>query len=289
MAIATSTEVGDLDRDAPALLDALAARGIAAEPAVWDDPFVDWAGYDLVVVRSTWDYPRRRDAFVAWAEGLPRVRNSAEVLRWNTEKRYLGELAAAGVPTVPTLFAGPGDDATLPDWEEFVIKPTISVGSADTARWRRGTDDAAALRHLGELQAAGRTAMLQPYLTAVDTSGESALLYLGGAFSHSARKGPLLSAGAGPVPLEIGGDYDAREEISPRVATAAELAVADQALAVVPGGASPLLYARVDLLADAEGQPVVLELELTEPSLFLWTAPGSVERLADAVAGELSR
>ena len=215
MAIATSTEVGDFDRDAPALLDALAARGIAAEPAVWDDPFVDWAGYDLVVVRSTWDYPRRRDAFVAWAEGLPRVRNSAEVLRWNTEKRYLGELAAAGVPTVPTLFAGPGDDATLPDWEEFVIKPTISVGSADTARWRRGTDDAAALRHLGELQAAGRTAMLQPYLTAVDTSGESALLYLGGAFSHSARKGPLLSAGAGPVPLEIGGDYDAREADQP--------------------------------------------------------------------------
>lgn len=288
MAIATSTEVGDLDRDAPPLLAALAARGVAAEPAVWDDPAVDWPAYDLVIVRSTWDYPRRREAFVAWAESLPRVLNSAEVLRWNTDKRYLGELAAAGVPTVPTVFAAPGEPATLPDWDEFVIKPTVSVGSADTARWRRGTDDVAALRHLGELLEAGRTAMLQPYLTAVDSAGESALLYVGGAFSHSVRKGPLLSAGAGPVPLEIGGDYEEREQISSRVATDAELAVADGALAAVPGGASALLYARVDLLPDADGQPVVLELELTEPSLFLWTAPGSVERLADAVAEALA-
>jgi glutathione synthase/RimK-type ligase-like ATP-grasp enzyme len=288
VAIATSTEVGDLDKDAPALLTALAERGVEAAPAVWDDPDVDWAAHELVVVRSTWDYPRRREAFIAWAQGLPRVLNSAEVLRWNTDKRYLGELAAAGVPTVPTVFAAPGEPAGLPDWDEFVIKPTISVGSADTARWRRGTDDVAALRHLRELLEAGRTAMLQPYLSAVDSTGESALLFVGGAFSHSVRKGPLLSAGAGPVPLEIGGDYEEREQISSRVATAEELAVADRALAAVPGGVSNLLYARVDLLLDEQDRPVVLELELAEPSLFLWTAPGSVERLADAVAEALA-
>jgi glutathione synthase/RimK-type ligase-like ATP-grasp enzyme len=290
IAIATACEVGDHDVDAPALLAALADRGVAAETQVWDDPAVDWLAYDLVIVRSTWDYPRRRDAFVAWVEELPRVLNSAAVLRWNTDKRYLADLAAAGVPTVPTTFVGPGDEAALPalpEWDEFVIKPTVSVGSADTARWRRGCDDADALGHLRALVDAGRTAMLQPYLSAVDVSGESALLYLGGTFSHSALKGPLLAAGARPIPLEIGGDYDAREQISPRTATAAELAVADRALAAVPGGASELLYARVDLLPDADGQPVVLELELTEPSLFLWTAPGSAERLADAVVQAL--
>ncbi len=288
VAIATSHEVGELDKDAPALAAALAARGISSEPCVWDDPSVAWAAFDLVIVRSTWDYPRQRDAFVAWAERLPRVLNPAAVLRWNTDKRYLADLAAAGVPTVPTIFAGPGDEVALPDWDEFVIKPAISVGSADTARWRRGPDDAAALAHLRALQASGRTAMLQPYLSAVDASGESALLYLGGEFSHSALKGPLLQAGQQPIPLEIGGDYDAREQISPREATFAELAVADQALAAVPGGASGLLYARVDLLPGADGRPVVLELELTEPSLFLWTAPGSAPRLADAVVRALA-
>ena len=101
------------------------------------------------------------------------------------------------------------------------------------------------------------------------------------------RKGPLLSAGAGPVAARDRRDHEEREQISPRDATAAELAVAERVLAAVPGRLQQLLYARVDLLADADGQPVLLELELTEPSLFLWTAPGSVERLADAVAGEL--
>jgi glutathione synthase/RimK-type ligase-like ATP-grasp enzyme len=280
VAIATCGEVGELDIDAPRLISALAERGIAAHPATWDDPEVDWLAYELVIVRSTWDYPRRRDAFVAWAERLPRVLNSAEVLRWNTDKCYLGELAAAGVPTVPTIFAAPGDDAALPDWPEFVIKPTISVGSADTARWRRGTDDATALAHLRDLHAAGRTAMLQPYLAGVDVAGESALLFIGGAFSHSVRKAPILSAGEGPTPLAIGA-Y--REQITPREAGAAERAVAEKVLAAVPGGAAELLYARVDLLPGTDGSPVLLELELTEPALFLWAAPGSVEQLADAV------
>ena len=287
VAIATCDEVGDLDMDGPALLSALAERGIAAEPASWDDPRVDWLAYEMVIVRSTWDYPRRRDAFVAWAERLPRVLNRADVLRWNTDKRYLGELAAAGVPTVPTTFAAPGEEAALPDWPEFVIKPTISVGSADTARWRRGTDDAAARAHLRDLHAAGRTAMIQPYLSGVDVAGESALLYLGGGFSHSVRKAPILSAGRGPTPLAIG-DHDPREQITAREASAAELAVAERVLAAVPGGAD-LLYARVDLLPGPDGRPVLLELELTEPSLFLWTAPGSADRLADAVVRALAR
>lgn len=289
VAIATCAEVRDLDRDAPVLADALLTRGIAAQATVWDDPAVDWLAYELVIVRSTWDYPRRRDAFLAWAEGLPRVLNCADVLRWNTDKRYLGELAAAGVPTVPTIFAAPGDEAALPEWPEFVIKPTISVGSADTARWRRGTDDAAALAHLRDLHAVGRTAMIQPYLDGVDVAGESALLFIGGAFSHSVRKAPLLSAGQEPSPLTIPADSDddLYDQISPREATAVERAVAEQVLAATPRGAADLLYARVDLLPGPDGGPVLLELELTEPSLFLYTAPGSADLLAEAIAQRL--
>ena len=122
------------------------ARGSRREAAVWDDPDVDWLAYELVIVRSTWDYPRRRDAFVAWAERLPRVLNPAAVLRWNTDKRYLADLAAAGVPTVPTVFAAPGEPVELPEWAEFVDQ-TNDLGGvgghralAARDRRRRGAD-----------------------------------------------------------------------------------------------------------------------------------------------------
>ena len=128
--------------------------------------------------------------------------------------------------------------------------------------------------------------MIQPYLAGVDSAGESALLYTGGAFSHSVRKAPILSAGEEPSPLAIG-DHDPREQITARKASAAERAIADQVLAAVPG-APDLLYARVDLLPGPDGSPVLLELELTEPSLFLWTAAGAAEQLADGVVRALA-
>ena len=292
LAVATCEELPHLDQDGPALLSALEDRGIQAEVASWDDPEVDWSAYELVVIRSTWNYAARHGAFVTWADALPRVLNPAQIIRWNTDKRYLADLAAAGVPTVDTLFIASGDVAdpqawrAPDDWPECVIKPTVSAGSADTARWRRGTDDVAAAAHLGELLAAGRTAMVQPYLSAVDSSGESALIYVGGRFSHSVRKAPILTAGTAPTPLAMD-DHDPREQISAREATPADLAIAERVLAAVPGGVEQLLYARVDLLLGADGAPVLLELELTEPSLFFGTAPGSVERFADAVVTAL--
>lgn len=286
LAIATCADLPRLDRDGSLVLESLARSGISAEPVIWDSPSARWASYDLVLVRSTWDYALRRDAFVRWAYSLPMVANPAEVLRWNTDKRYLQALSASGIPTVPTRFVGPDAPLELPGWAEYVVKPTVSAGSADTARWRRGADDQAALAHLAALRDAGRTAMLQPYLDAVDDAGESALIYLGGVFSHSVRKGPILTAGTPPSSGAIG-DHDEHEQITARTATAAELAVAERVLDAVPGGRGQLVYARVDLIPDADGSPVLLELELTEPSLFLFTDPAAADRLAAAVAGVL--
>ncbi len=286
VAIATCRQLPDLDPDGPALLAALGAHGVSAEPAIWDDPGVDWSSYDLVVVRNTWDYVDRRAEFVNWSAGLARAANPAGILRWNTDKRYLADLEAAGVPTVATRFFAPEDDPVLPQWDDYVIKPAVSAGAADTARWRRGPDDAAALAHLHDLAAAGRTTMVQPYLSAVDIAGESALIYLGGRFSHSVRKGPLLTVGALTPAISLD-DVDPTEHITPRDATPAELAVAERVLAAVPAVADGLLYARVDLLPDDRGDPVLLELELTEPSLFLWASPGAADRLADAIANLL--
>ena len=278
IAIATYAGVPHGDEDFPELARELAARGHTAESVVWDSD-ADWAGYDLVVVRSTWDYSTRREEFLAWADGVDgRLANRAGVLRWNTDKRYLRELAEAGIPVVPTLW----DPAGLPEWREYVIKPAVSAGARDTARWTRG-EAVAARAHLHRLRAEGATVMVQPYLDAVDTAGETALVFFDGEFSHAVRKAPILRPGGG-VQEMIADCKDEREQIGPREPSPAELALARAVLAAAPGG---LLYARVDLIPGPDGSPVLLELELSEPSLFLRHAPGSAGRLAAAIARRL--
>lgn len=278
VALATCAAHAGLDDDDRLLLAPLDGLGVRAEPAVWDDPGVDWARYDLVVLRSTWDYPERVAAFLDWARAVPRLANPPEVVTWNVDKRYLDDLAAAGVPVVATVFTAPGEDPALPDAPDLVVKPAVSAGSRDTVRHH---DRAAAVAHARALLAQGRVVMAQPYVASVDADGEIALVHLDGAFSHSARKGPILRA---PGTRYAEGLF-APEEITPRAATPAERAVAEAALAAVPAGA-PLLYGRVDLVAGPDG-PLLLELELVEPSLFLAHAPGAPQRLAEAIARRL--
>jgi glutathione synthase/RimK-type ligase-like ATP-grasp enzyme len=280
IALATCRELPGGDEDAGLLLAACAAAGLDAEWRIWDDPAGDWGSYDLVVVRSTWDYVPRRDDFTAWAASVPRLANPAEVIAWNTDKRYLRELVAAGVPVVPTAWLTPPPDGTgeWPAWSDLVVKPTVSAGARDTARY--GADERDRARaHAGRLLAAGRPVMVQPYLAAVDTEGEAALVYVGGAYSHTLRKSAVLRPGEDAETDEL---YRS-EEITEREPAAAERALAEQALAAVPGGAGRLLYARVDLLPGPDGDPVVVEIELAEPSLFLGSAPGSADRFAAAI------
>ncbi|HEY8480649.1 MAG TPA: hypothetical protein VIL71_12550 [Spirillospora sp.] len=265
IAFATCSTLPAGNDDVPPLTAALASLGVDAEPAVWDAD-LDWSRYDLVVIRSTWDYTARRDAFVAWAESLPHLHNPAEIVRWNTDKRYLRDLADAGVPVVETLW----DPDDVPSrWPEYVIKPAVSIGSRDTARWGPGEEDAARA-HLRSLRDAGRTVMVQPYLSAVDAVGETALVFREGEFSHACTKGQILRPGAG---VEGPARNDpSRGRITPATPTDAQLDVAHRALAAVPGGPD-LLYARVDLVPGPDGSPLLLELELTEPNLFLKQAP----------------
>ncbi|MFC5186252.1 ATP-grasp domain-containing protein [Actinomadura harenae] len=278
VALATFAAIPDGGHEAAMLRAALAPLGVTADPVVWNDPSADWSSYDLTVIRATWDYIDHRDEFLTWADALPRVENPAPVLRWNTDKRYLRDLAGAGVPTVPTLW----DPDDLPDWDEFVVKPAVSAGSRDTARWRRGAEDDRARAHLESLR--GGPAMVQPFLSAVDTEGETALLFCDGEFSHAARKSPILREGAGVEGMVTG--EDGRGAITPAVPTEAQLALADRALAAVPG-ASGLLYARVDMVTGPDGTPVLMELELTEPSLFLEADPEAAARYAKAIAARL--
>lgn len=267
------------DRDLPVLLAALRAAGAEADGVFWDDSDVDWGGYDLVVIRSTWDYSWRVAEFVAWAERcakVTRLANPAEVVRWNTDKRYLGELTAVGVPTVPTRYLAPGDPADLPDDREYVVKPTSGAGARYAARYTPEQHDTA-VRQLARMHEEGLTAMVQPYMKGIDAGGERALLFFGGRFLHASRKRAVLAPGTA-----FDADKVAHPGLEPWTATPAELAVAERALAAVPD-APELLYARVDLVDGDDGRPWVMELELVEPNLFLDLHPRSLPLVVAAI------
>lgn len=285
-ALVTAAQLPDLDPDDRPLVPALAERGVLAEAAVWDDPDADWSAYDVVVVRSPWDYPPRRGEFVAWArrvETTTTLLNPADVLAWNTDKTYLAELAEHGVPVVPTRFVGPDPPTELPHGE-LVIKPSVGAGSIDAARFGRGDRDAA-LEHARRLVAAGRTVLIQPYIASVDREGETALVFIGGTYSHAVRKGAMLQ---GQGPQRAAGLYHP-ETITAAQPTSEQRRLAEAVLDALPWPRHRLLYARVDVVEGGGRSPLLLELELTEPSLFLeYTTTGAVGRLADAVAERIS-
>lgn len=276
IALVTSRDLSGIDTDDELLAGALTR----AEVVAWEDDTVTWADFDLVVVRSTWNYTEHLKDFLTWAErvaGQTRLVNPLDVIRWNTDKRYLAELAKAGIPVVPTTYVAPGEEAPAQALAgHVVVKPTVGAGSRGAALIRDDADAAAA--HVRTLHADGSTAMIQPYQSQVDTRGETALVYLGGRFSHAARKSAILSRDIGWST----GLY-ADEQIVAATASAAERELGDRLVGslarLVPGGAD-IAYARVDLLPTNDG-PVLLELELTEPSLFLTVDPGAAARAAD--------
>ena len=264
----------DLDPDDRLALDLLKERGFDVATAVWDDPSVDWAKGGNVIIRSTWDYNLRHAAFLAWAESVAAVAplyNPISLVRWNLHKGYLAELAERDVPVVQTRWLDRKTTVDLAQflrergWETAVVKPAIGLSTFGVRRVTGTCDDQA---HVDELLQS-HDVMVQPYMRSVEDHGERSLMFIGGVYSHAARKTAfqaLLPAGeAGERPAE---------------ATATEMAVAVKAMRVLP---APALYARVDLVHDDHGQPLIIEVELIEPTLFLSMHPRAPERFADAL------
>ncbi len=287
MAIATFAAVPPEFTDDERLADALRALGAEVARIPWDDPGADWDSFDSVVIRSTWDYASRRGQFVSWAESVGRrLHNAPDVVRWNSDKHYLADLATAGIPVVETVYVEAGDSP--PGLAgDIVVKPTISAGAADSGRFSERTHDQA-LDLIERIHASGRTAMVQPYLHSVDNDGETAIVYLDGEPSHVLRKGAVLR------PDEIAPVRDdavgaAEVMYHPGLVVAGEATQAEFALAravqshVAERFAYVPLYGRVDMVAGAEGAPVLMELELIEPNLYLDQAPGAAQRVAAAI------
>ncbi|MGI8723061.1 MAG: ATP-grasp domain-containing protein [Geodermatophilaceae bacterium] len=280
VAVVTCRRARGLDTDEPLLLAALDRLGLRVHVVDWDRP-ADWSDYDVAVIRSTWNYAGRHAEFLSWAAAtgaVTQLHNPAAVLTWNTDKRYLSQLSQAGLAVIETTFLPPGSRLSVTELSRpIVVKPSVSAGGQDTARYepdqlRQASD------HVDRLHAEQRTAMVQPYLEAVEADDETALVYIGGEFSHAAAKGALLGAGAAQAGLF------AAETITARLPSAAERALGDATMAWLAGSqlGTPL-YARIDLLLDADGLPRILEVELTEPSLFLETDAAAADRMAVAI------
>ncbi|WP_092603936.1 hypothetical protein [Actinopolyspora xinjiangensis] len=283
----------------PAALDEL---GIDVSWAVWDSEARAFDTADLVVLRSTWDYTSRLEEFLRWCDSVPALANPAPVVRWNTDKRYLAELADVGLPVIPTQVVAPehfeaGPDGResrnvrLPD-REFVVKPAVGAGSRGAARFLPNQRERA-LEQVHALHAAGVAALVQPYQPAVDREGETALVFFGGVYSHGFVKGPLLdpareAGSAAPNGHGVGKGPFATDP-APELRRVAE-DVLDAAGDLLGVARHALLYARVDLVRGEDGGPMLLELELIEPRLnFRLVDRAAPLRFASAVRGELAR
>lgn len=257
---------------------ALRASGLDAHLVAWDDPDIDWSTFDIAVLRSTWNYIGFLDDFLAWVErvaNLTTLLNPEPVIRWNCHKAYLDDLSARGFPVVPTRFVPGGSVTTLAEvmaeqgWHDVVAKPAVGAGSFRTERVR--VRDLPRAEGFWRELLGGGEAMVQPYQSAVDGYGERALVWIDGEFTHAMRKEPRLGTAvesvAGPVPI-----------------SKQERELAHQ---VVSDAWDGLLYARVDLINGDDGEPLIAELEMVEPSLFLLQSPAALDRFVTAVRRRL--
>jgi hypothetical protein len=278
--LATCLALPEPDPDAAPLEHALAAAGVDFAWVAWDDPSADWDAPIPTLVRTPWNYALAPQAFAAWIDRVSAaapIWNPASVLRGNLHKRYLLELPSRGVAAAPTLLFERGQGAELGvcqrhfGADRLVAKPAIGAGSLDTEQFASG-DDAAFAAHVARLCQRGE-ALVQPFVESVRDYGERSLVWIDGELSHAIRKTARFSRDderiKGPLPFDD-----------------AEAALARAALAPFTASNDQLLYARVDMVRDAAGLPMVMELELIEPSLFFAHQPGSAERL---VAGLLRR
>jgi hypothetical protein len=277
IAFATSSELPDSTADDRPVLEALRARGVEASSAIWDAPGIAWEGFDIVVLRSTWDYQHKGRAFPDWIERVAaasRLWNPAPMVRWNYDKRYLIDLARAGFDVVPTERLERGSSATLRSvleargWPEVVVKPSVGAAGHDLRRFAP-SELAEGEAHLARLLAKGDV-LVQPFQAAARHLGERSLVFLDGAFSHAIAH-----------PLVLGAPEKRPSPFVP------DRALLEPAARIVAWMRPVPLYARVDLLPDGLGGWRLGELELIEPELFIRIAPAAAPRFAEAILRKL--
>jgi hypothetical protein len=261
------------DPDLEFLGRALEELGASWTAVAWGDPSIDWGSFSRILVSSTWDSVDRPTEYLTWTNSVSTTSvlvNSNTVITWALDKEHQRLLADRGVPIIPTTWVRADESFQLPDGE-FVVKPSISAGGRSTARYDR-THRADAAAHLAALQMAGQTVMVQAYLPSVDEQGELDVIVIDGVYSHAVRKRPALNLGEGIVERP----WERMAWSGLATPTADELMVVERTVAVISDHLQECpTYARVDLVADADGAPLLLEVELIDPYLSLDLAPAA--------------
>lgn len=282
IALATCANLPDWEQDDQPLHAALRERGVDVLQPAWDDETFDYDAVDACLIRTTWDYTARCDAFCAWAEraaARTRFYNPPDLVRWNTNKSYLRDLAARGVPTIPTIWLERGRGevdlfSLLREnrWPRAFLKPIVGSTAQHTLRF---DDTAEGLRRAKEHLAQHlprQSFLLQPYLESVERFGECSAIWIDGEITHGVRKVPVAGD------YRVQDDFGAHDE--PYTFSDADRAMIDRLFAAE---AHRLLYGRADFLRDADGHLLLTEFEVVEPSLFFRHGPRAAERLADAL------
>ena len=282
IALVTTQAARGHDHDLDILTAALDAAHQKWQIVNWDDASIDWSQFSIAVLRSTWDYYARLDEFVAWVDlvsAQTTLCNPAEIVRWNVDKRYLQEMSAHGIPVMATTFVLQLSQVT-PELVvgDVIIKPVVSAGSNNTARHRN--DAVAARAQLDHIVSNAGVAMVQPYSPTIDSVGETGLVYLGGKFSHAFGKDAVFGEAE-----QVHNGVHVQEVITARTANPNEHQLGDSVMKFLINkfGVTPL-YARIDMVTNIDGVPEIMEVELTEPSLYLHLDAGSPERAATALA-----
>jgi glutathione synthase/RimK-type ligase-like ATP-grasp enzyme len=255
----------DPDLDIPFAKNAAEALKIDLVFTNWNDEQINWSDFDAAVIRSTWDYVPVRDRFLKKTKEISnetKLFNPHDVMSWNTDKKYLLDLEAKGVPIIPTKFVHNVEEAKdAISWafakaNSIAIKPTVGAGARLAGKANSAPE---ALTFVGEILKVNRVAMIQPYVSSVDEEGEKAIIVINGQISHAARKVPALTAGGHG---DAAGALEITDEIVGIVRTVSE-AIKEW---------DDLLFARVDVVR-LDNKLVLMELELTEPWLFMQFRP----------------
>jgi glutathione synthase/RimK-type ligase-like ATP-grasp enzyme len=279
VALITGAEMAKPDPESHLLIHELGLLGITSELISWRAS-LDWSLFDLVIIRTPWDYFLHLEEFLSWVEDVEKVTkvlNSSRILRWNSHKKYLKELSSFGVPTVPTVWVTKNQQcADLIDsieWPIVVVKPAVSIGAIGALKGH--SQNNLVKQHLEEEVKKGDV-MIQPFLESVADFGELSLVYFNGVYSHSILKKP--QQGDYRVQDAYGGTNAVYEpEIEAQK-------IGDQVLSYLPDFS---LYARVDLVK-YQNQWLLMELEAIEPELFLPIAPHASVFFAKAIQFHLN-
>ncbi len=273
LALASCTLFPQFHPDDAHLVHALRELGIEPVSCIWNDPAVDWTAFDAVLIRATWDYFMQYAAFQRWLAKLPvPTINDAQLLRWNSDKRYLLDLEQQGIAVIPTLFASATDlrrSLVTLHGREVVVKPTVSGGAWHTLRGVVGESafEQAVAQLPQELDY-----MVQAFVPEVVSNGEWSLLFFDGQYSHAVLK--RAAAGDYRVQGIFGGSTEFIDA-DPSIIASAQRAL-DATAAI---GHRDQAYARVDGVV-VDGRFLLMELEMIEPLLFLEQRPEAAERFA---------